>query len=234
MPPDELELWKRYERDRDDDTRNAIAERYIPLVKAHAAAMNRRNRRADVDAMESAGYRGLLDAIRTFELSRGFKPVTHLQNRILGAMLDDLRTTDSVTRYLRRKMTTAKAFADRLGRDPSPDELAAELGVERSTALDVVLLMHRRRDPYLEQVAAKSAENRPSIRIETAYARAYLLRGLSQTERLIFTGYYFENRTMKQIGAELGKSESRVSQIVTQVLERLRRTRDYNLEREAV
>lgn len=231
MPPDELELWQRYERDRDDATRNAIAERYIPLVKHMAAAMNRKNCRADVEAMESAGYRGLLDAIRTFELSRGFKPATHLQNRIRGEMLDDLRSTDTVTRYMRLKITAAKSLDDRLGREPSPDELAAELGVERSTALDVLLNMRRHRDPYLENLATNE---RPSIRIETAYARAYLLRGLSQTERLIIVGYYFEGRTMKQIGAELGKSESRISQMVSDVLKRLRRHRNYETEREAV
>jgi RNA polymerase sigma factor FliA len=231
MPPDELEQWKRYASTREDATRNAIAERYFSLVHSMAAKMNRHNPRAEVEAMESAGYRGLLDAIRTFDLARGCKPVTHLQNRIRGAMLDDLRGIDPVSRYFRRQVKAARDVVERLGREPSPDELAVELGVERSTALDVLLQMRRHRDPFLEALTTRES---PSIRIETAYARAYLLRGLSKTERIVISGYYFDGRTMKQLGAELGKSEGRISQIVGDVLKRLRRHRNYETEREAV
>ncbi len=183
--------------------------------------------------MKAAGYQGLLDGIRTFDRRLGFKPATHFAKRIRGAMLDALRELDPLKSPVRRRVKASQALAERLGREPTPAEIAEALGVERSVANGIYAHLVARRKPFVDQLVDRREEC-PSVQIQTAYARSYLLRGLSATERAVISGYYFDGKAMKQIGAELGKSESRISQIVSDVLKRLRRDRNYSTEREAV
>lgn len=226
MQDDERQLWERYTRDRDDETRNALAERYLPLVELIAWGVHVRPP-VTRDDMVSAGRVGLLQAIKSFRIDLGFEPGTHLQTRIRGAMLDELRAFDEVNRNTRRAINRCKKLRDELGRDPTADEL----GTPSEVARNILILAHSRRCFQVEWLADVGRE-RDSVDADDV--RRYLLRGLSSKERAAVTEYFFNGRTMRQTGDALGVSESRASQLVTGALARLRTLRNYETERAAI
>ncbi len=237
-----LEIWKVYKADQSDkELRNFLVEKYLPLVKYNGERIwARLPDGVELDDLISAGVFGLMDAIDAFDLSRGVKFETYCVPRIRGAMLDELRTMDWVPRLVRSKanklgeaMRTCEA---RFGRPPTEIELAKYLQISTqeleklisdANAVNLVSLNKKwyETDSYkdvreIDILADKKGED-PTRRIQKTDLMRLVTKGLNRNERLIIILYYYEELTMKEIGATLDLSESRVSQMHSSIVQRL-------------
>jgi RNA polymerase sigma factor for flagellar operon FliA len=214
-------------------------EHYLPLVQRIAQRIHSKlPKEVELDDLVSAGTFGLMDAIHAFDPGRAVKFETYCGNRIRGAILDELRSWDWVPRLARlragRLSTAARELKLELGRDPTEDELAVRLRVSRveleriTRDGNVVRIMPLSRRPSQDDEIETDGEILEDRRakervrgVEQEDIRAMLTRGLSRAEQLIVVLYYFEEMTMKEIGATLDLSESRVSQMHSTILGRL-------------
>jgi len=238
---DVLSQWQTYRDAPTVEMRNRFVERYLSLVKYNAERIwARLPDGVELDDLISAGVFGLMDAIDAFDLTRGVKFETYCVPRIRGAMLDELRTMDWVPRLVRSKASkmeeARKALEAQLGRPPKQDELATRLGVPmetlaefvgEATAVSLVSLNKKwyETDSYkdvreIDILEDKKAED-PTNRIQNRDLMRLVTRGLNRNERLIMILYYYEDMTMKEIGATLDLSESRVSQMHSSIVTRL-------------
>jgi RNA polymerase sigma factor FliA len=239
---DVIELWKEYRASfPNPDLRNALIERYMPLVKYHGERVwSRLPHGVELDDLISAGVFGLMDAIDAFDLDRGVKFETYCVPRIRGAMLDELRNTDWVPRLVRsraRKLNDAmKTLEDRLGRRPTEQELAEclEMSVAEvekmmldAKAVNLVSLNKKwsetdgsREVGEIDVLEDRKGED-PTRRVQKTDLMRLVTKGLNRKERLIIILYYYEELTMKEVGATLDLSESRVSQMHSSLVERL-------------
>jgi RNA polymerase sigma factor for flagellar operon FliA len=235
------QVWRDYRASPTTELRNLLLETYLPLVKYNAERIwSRLPEGVDLDDLISAGVFGLMDAIEAFDLNRGVKFETYCVPRIRGAMLDELRTMDWVPRLVRSKASrleeSRKAMEAALGRPPRPDEMAEKLGISLqeydrlagdATAVSLVSLNKKwyETDSYkdvreIDILEDKKAED-PTHRIQNRDLMRLVTRGLNRNERLIIILYYYEDMTMKEIGATLDLSESRVSQMHSSIVARL-------------
>jgi RNA polymerase sigma factor FliA len=238
---DVLQLWQQYRAEPTVELRNRLVERYLSLVKYNAERIwARLPDGVELDDLISAGVFGLMDAIDAFDLTRGVKFETYCVPRIRGAMLDELRTMDWVPRLVRSKASkmeeARKTLEAQFGRPPRADELAAKLGVPmeqlaefvgEATAVSLVSLNKKwyETDSYkdvreIDILEDKKAED-PTHRLQNRDLMRLVTRGLNRNERLIMILYYYEDMTMKEIGATLDLSESRVSQMHSSIVARL-------------
>ena len=238
---DVLQIWRDYKTEPTTELRNQLVEMYLTLVKYNAERIwSRLPDGVDLDDLISAGVFGLMDAIDAFDLERGVKFETYCVPRIRGAMLDELRTMDWVPRLVRSKHSkldeVRKSMEASLGRPPRPDEMASRLGItiddfERmagdATAVSLVSLNKKwyETDSYkdvreIDILEDKKAED-PTHRLQNRDLMRMVTRGLNRNERLIIILYYYEDMTMKEIGATLDLSESRVSQMHSSIVARL-------------
>jgi RNA polymerase sigma factor for flagellar operon FliA len=238
---DVQQLWREYKVEPTVELRNQLVERYLPLVKYNAERIwARLPDGVDLDDLISAGVFGLMDAIDAFDLERGVKFETYCVPRIRGAMLDELRTMDWVPRLVRSKHTkleeARKSLEAALGRPPRPDEMATRMGLSLeefqkmtgdATAVSLVSLNKKwyETDSYkdvreIDILEDKKAED-PTHRLQNRDLMRLVTRGLNRNERLIIILYYYEDMTMKEIGATLDLSESRVSQMHSSIVSRL-------------
>ena len=242
-PEDVEQLWIEFKRDQtNQELRNRLVEIYLPLVKYNGERIwSRLPEGVELDDLISAGVFGLMDAIDAFDLSRGVKFETYCVPRIRGAMLDELRTMDWVPRLVRSKASKLNEAiknleARRLGRHPSEHELAAELGITvgelekmilDANAVNLISLNKKwyETDSYkdvreIDILEDKKGED-PTRRIQKNDLMRLVTKGLNRNERLIIILYYYEELTMKEIGATLDLSESRVSQMHSSIVQRL-------------
>ena len=238
---DVQQLWREYKAEPTLELRNHLVEHYLPLVRYNAERIwARLPEGVDLDDLISAGVFGLMDAIDAFDLERGVKFETYCVPRIRGAMLDELRTMDWVPRLVRSKASkmeeARKTLEASLGRPPSAEELASRLGVPLdefskmqgdATAVTQVSLNKKwyETDSYkdvreIDILEDKKAED-PTHRLQNRDLMRLVTRGLNRNERLIIILYYYEDMTMKEIGATLDLSESRVSQMHSSIVARL-------------
>jgi RNA polymerase sigma factor for flagellar operon FliA len=235
------QVWRQYADGPTVELRNRLVEQFLPLVKYNAERIwARLPDGVELDDLISAGVFGLMDAIDAFDLTRGVKFETYCVPRIRGAMLDELRTMDWVPRLVRSKANkledARKTLEAELGRPPRPEELAGRLGVPleqldelvgEATAVNLVSLNKKwyETDSYkdvreIDILEDKKAED-PTHRLQNRDLMRLVTRGLSRNERLIIILYYYEDMTMKEIGATLDLSESRVSQMHSSIVARL-------------
>jgi len=235
------QVWQQYRTEPTVEQRNQLVERYLSLVKYNAERIwARLPDGVELDDLISAGVFGLMDAIDAFDLTRGVKFETYCVPRIRGAMLDELRTMDWVPRLVRSKASKMEAarkeLEAQLGRPPRPDEMSSKLGVPieqladhvgDATAVSLVSLNKKwyETDSYkdvreIDVLEDKKAED-PTHRLQNRDLMRLVTRGLNRNERLIMILYYYEDMTMKEIGATLDLSESRVSQMHSSIVSRL-------------
>ncbi|MGD0518050.1 MAG: FliA/WhiG family RNA polymerase sigma factor [Thermoguttaceae bacterium] len=243
LAPDDVEqLWIEFKRDMSNqELRNRLVEMYLPLVKYNGERIwARLPEGVELDDLISAGVFGLMDAIDAFDLSRGVKFETYCVPRIRGAMLDELRTMDWVPRLVRSKASklneAMKTIEAKLGRQPSVIELAQAMTISvpelekmmlDANAVNLISLNKKwyETDSYkdvreIDILEDKKGED-PTRRIQKNDLMRLVTKGLNRNERLIIILYYYEELTMKEIGATLDLSESRVSQMHSSIVQRL-------------
>lgn len=248
VTPDEdiLQVWATFrEMPKDcpdrEALRNRLVERYMPLVRYNGERIwQRLPDGVELDDLLSAGIFGLMDAIDAFDLDRGVKFETYCVPRIRGAMLDELRTMDWVPRLVRSKaskLNEAKRVLEaRFGRAATEQELAAHMEItvpelekmqQEANAVGLVSLNKKwyETDSYkdvreIDVLEDKKGED-PTRRVQRTDLMRMVTKGLNRNERLIIILYYYEELTMKEIGATLDLSESRVSQMHSAIVSRL-------------
>ena len=236
------DVWKTYKADLGNrELRNLLVEQYLPLVKYNGERIwARLPEGVELDDLISAGVFGLMDAIDAFDLSRGVKFETYCVPRIRGAMLDELRTMDWVPRLVRSKASklqeAIKELETRFGRHPTDVELAEHMGLSiqelekmvlEANAVNLISLNKKwyETDSYkdvreIDILEDKKGED-PTRRVQKNDLMRLVTKGLNRNERLIIILYYYEELTMKEIGATLDLSESRVSQMHSSIVQRL-------------
>jgi RNA polymerase sigma factor for flagellar operon FliA len=236
------DIWTEYKKTESEEIRNYLLTRYLPLVKYNAERIHAKlPGEVDIEDLMSAGIFGLMDAVDAFDLDRGVKFETYCAPRIRGAILDELRSMDWVPRLVRSRTSKVegarKRLEMRLGRVPTPQETAAELGMPMdeyrkiardSGAVGVVSLNRKwfetdsNKDVREIDVLEDVRQVNPFRQVQKRDLKDLLTKGLSRAERLILILYYYEEMTMKEIGQTLDLSESRVSQMHSSILARLK------------
>lgn len=236
------QIWNQFHKTRDDHHRNVLMEHYKDLVKYAAERLHSKlPDKVELDDLVSAGIFGLMDAIDAFDPSRGVKFETYCAPRIKGSILDELRSMDWVPRLVRaRAHQLAKATHSlemHLGRKPIEEEIAEELSIDMeefsklqrdANAASLVSLNNKYGDTEGEKdvceidvIKDKKSED-PILEAQKRDLKNLLTKGLTRAERLIIVLYYYEEMTMKEIGATLDLSESRVSQMHSSIVARLK------------
>ena len=224
--------------------RDAVLRQHLGLVY-HVAQQLARARSNDVelDDLVSAGTLGLIEAFEHFDASRGLAFSTFAAPRIRGAMLDELRRLDRVPRSVRRKSRqidgAVNALAGVLGREPGHAELADGLGIDLATlwrwqaereSAHVVSLdrtpsgsdTSRAAGEWLAGSTDEEVDDAITHSQEATYLRDALLE-IPEQERTVLSLYYFEELKLNDIARILEVSESRVSQIRSKAIQRLRK-----------
>ncbi len=236
------ELWREYQATRSDSLRNYLMEKYLPLVRYNAERIyTRLPDEVDLEDLMSAGLFGLMDAIDAFDLERKVKFETYCAPRIRGAILDELRNMDWVPRLVRHrtgKIEQARQQLEmRTGQPASDEDVARFLGLDaeefekyqRDGSAVGTFSLNRKafttdgtRDVREIDVIRDDTQVNPFREIQRRDLKDLVTKGLSRAEQLIVTLYYYEGLTMKEIGATLDLSESRVSQMHSSILARLK------------
>lgn len=240
------DLWKRYKEDGDERARERLVVAYAPLVKYVAGRMGS-GLPAHVDEAEliSYGLTGLISAIERFDLSREIRFETYAITRIRGAIIDELRTLDWVPRSVRaraREIERANVKLEaKLQRAPTDEEIAAELGIDTEELQASLLQISNSTIVALDELwSAPDASGDAVSLLDTLPDRdgpdpqalldeselrdriAEAIAALPEREKLVVALYYYENLTLREIGEVLGVTESRVSQLHTKAVLRLR------------
>lgn len=217
-------------------------EDHMAMVRSVARRLHRTlPRHIELDDLISAGYLGLVDAAQKFEQSRQTQFRSYAEFRVRGAILDSLRELDWGTRSLRRKVRdiehARQTLATTLGRAPEDVDVASELGISIADLRDTLSEAHsleteslqvEREDEdgqdLLATIVDPKAKSALSLCLESEFKQALVdsIESLPERERLVITLSYYEELTLKEIGDMLGLTVSRVSQIRTTAVTRLR------------
>jgi RNA polymerase sigma factor for flagellar operon FliA len=227
-------------------TEEELVRAHLPLVHyAVAEIANRVPRHVSRDDLTSAGMAGLAQAARSFDPARAISFPRFAATRIRGAILDELRSRDWASRSVRARAREVTSASDRLtatlGRAPTPAELAAHMGVERSEIDSLNRDVQRSVVLNLEDLGpAGSADDAvlagdlgPDAQLLERERQAYLVAAVANLpERLrrVVMGYFFEELPMHVLAEELGVTDSRISQMRAEALALLRSAIDAQLE----
>jgi RNA polymerase sigma factor for flagellar operon FliA len=221
--------------------KDVLLTEHMPLVKRLAHHMKAKlPPSVEVDDLIQAGMMGLLDAINRYEDNHGAQFETYAVLRIRGAMLDELRSSDWMPRSTRQNMrkleAAMSALQQSLGRPPTESEVAKSLKLTLADYQDMLgdgsghqLVYYEDfhdddgNDGFLDRFAVDDSDPLRSL-LETDFRQAVIdaIDELPPREKLLMGLYYEEELNLKEIGAVMGVSESRVSQLHTQAVSRLR------------
>jgi RNA polymerase sigma factor for flagellar operon FliA len=238
----------------DPDWQEQMVLQYAPLIKYIASRLALRlPSHISLDDLISSGIIGLIDAVQKFDPAKNINFKTYAEFRIKGAMLDELRSLDWIPRSVRKKAhLIEKAYAQlqrSLGRPAEAEEVAGFLGLEleefyqlldETKTVSVVALEERRNNAgghvgYLEPELLETIQDgnaRDSLLAahfsELQGIMMQAIEALPDKEKLLISLYYYEELTMKEIGQIMGYTESRISQLHTQAMYRLKhKLREY-------
>jgi RNA polymerase sigma factor for flagellar operon FliA len=237
--------WVEFKKDNDPQVRQRLLEQYLPLVKNVAGRMALGfPKSVELSDLINTGVIGLIEALSNFDPSRGVKFETYAVPRIRGAILDELRSLDWVPRSTRAKSReierAVSKLENELGRPPTNRELAKCLKVSSEELFSAMGDVSSTTMLSLDELIYKEEDNRQVPRVETLQdlscqnvlgdlekeeLKAYMTQAishLSEQERLVVALYYYEELTLKEIGEVMQISESRVSQIHTKAVLKLR------------
>ena len=237
-----LEVWMIYKVEPTLEIRNVLMEHYLQLVRYTAERVHQKlPSEVDVDDLYSAGLFGLMQAIDAYDLERGFKFETYCSQRIRGAIYDELRAMDWVPRLVRSRSTKVdrarKSIEMETGNKATEDQIMDFLEIDKeefekiekdSRPVGMTSLNRKAYDSdsskevqEIDVIQDQRQEN-PVLDLQRKDLQLLLTKGLSRAEKLIVILYYYEEMTMKEIGLTLDLSESRVSQMHSSILARLK------------
>jgi RNA polymerase sigma factor FliA len=239
-------LWQEFKRTGDRGLRDRLILTYAPLVKYVAGRLGS-GLPAHVEEgdLVSYGLLGLIGAIERFDPDRDIKFETYAIARIKGSIIDELRSMDWVPRSVRaRARDIERAIADlesRLTRAPTDEEIAAKLGITEEEFQDSLLEISRSSIAALDELWASPGSSGDAVALidtiedptaaepqsamahtEVREALGEAIARLPEREKLVVTLYYYEELTLREIGEVLGVTESRVSQLHTKAILRLK------------
>ncbi|ABX43046.1 FliA/WhiG family RNA polymerase sigma factor [Lachnoclostridium phytofermentans] len=240
-------LWGEYGKKRTPDIREKIIIEYANLVKIVAGRLSiYLGYNVEYDDLVGYGTFGLIDAIDKFDCEKGAKFETYASLRIRGAILDQIRKMDWIPRTLRQKQKRLDAAYQKLetmyGRQATDEEVAKELEItteeletwQNQTKISNLVSL----DEYMEQGEVKvesiASEDyaQPEKVMEKQELKAMLVKALeylTEKEKKVIVLYYYEDLTLKEISAVLEVSESRISQLHTKALQKMRQKLGNNL-----
>ena len=230
---------------KDLDQRESLIAEYAPLVRTIAGRLAiKLPRHISQDDLLSSGIMGLLDAIDKFDSQKGVEFKSYAEFRIRGAMIDELRSMDWVPRSVRRNAKRLEEAYNKVEKEkmrPATDEeVAGELGLEIDRfyrLLDEtrsISLIRENGENNFNHQSEKNGLGKPGHpwtipnpleslnRAEARDVIAETIDDLPKNERMVVALYYYEELTMKEIGKVMGYTESRVSQLHTKAIIRLR------------
>lgn len=239
----DCEIWQKYKKNHDPKIREQLILKYAPYVKyiANRIAMGLPSS-VEVEDLYGYGIFGLIDAIEKFEPQRKIQFKTYAQTRVRGAILDELRKLDWIPRSVRKKAKELeKAYIqleNTLGRAATDEEVAGYMKISLEELYDLYKdtsgtfllslddLLYSEDDGVTvgDSVPTSEADN-PQLQVEQKELKQQLVKAinaLAEREKLVLTLYYYEEMTLKEIGAILNVSDSRVSQLHTKAILKLR------------
>jgi RNA polymerase sigma factor for flagellar operon FliA len=236
------QVWNHFLQHHDTPSRNTLLEYYLPQVKYTAQRLHARYPDSvELDDLYSIGIFGLVDAINKYNPGKSTKFETYCVQRIRGQIIDGIRKNDRVPRLVRQRAKQLQEVTQRLeaifGRGPSDEELAGALkmGMEdfyrfqRDANASSLMSLNTNfsesegEGEFTEiDILANPKSQNPFFEIQKRDLKEYIIKGFSRQEQLIFILYYFEEMTMREIGDTLGISESRVCQLHSSIVQRLK------------
>lgn len=241
----EDELWGKYVKTKDVDLREYFVHKYSPLVKYVAGKVSMGMPQSiEFDDLVAYGVFGLLDAISKYDPARGIKFKTYAMTRIRGAIFDELRSIDWIPRSIRQKAKQIEQvisdLESKFGRTVEDEEISKELGISMDefqqilskvsgtsiVSLNDIWYLGDDSDELsiLETLEAPDNMN-PDVLIEKEEIKEYIIdaiKKLPDKEKKVIVLYYYEDLTLKEIGQVLEVTESRISQLHTKAIMRLR------------
>lgn len=246
MPVDLDALWTEYKQQGSQRAKDKLLAEYTPLVRytAQRMAVNL-PKSVEIGDLIGAGVLGLIRAVETFDLSLGYKFETYATHKVRGAILDDLRAMDWVPRSVRQKsrrlLQAYSELEQDLGRVPYDDEVAGHLGVGMAEFEDLLSEVAPTTIVSLEETLPDQSGESKSLTMldtiadpngvnplhelgfqETKRILSEAIAELPEKEKLVIALYHYEELTLKEIGEVLGITESRVSQIHSKAMLKLK------------
>ncbi|MGN0241593.1 MAG: FliA/WhiG family RNA polymerase sigma factor [Candidatus Weimeria sp.] len=236
-------LWDKYAANPTPALREKLIIEYSPLVKIVAGKMSMYlNNSVEYDDLVGYGVFGLIDAIDKFDVHKEVKFETYASLRIKGSILDQIRKMDWIPRTIRQRQkeldNATKEVMARTGREPTDEELAEEMGMSLDdyfsfiSSLKITNLvslnefieaggnepaMDTKKNSYFEQPEEKVTREELSAKLKDS------LEVLTEKEKKVILLYYYDDLTLKEISEVMGVSESRVSQLHTRALKKMRK-----------
>lgn len=236
------QLWEEYAKSKSDKVREQLILEYVPLVKLVAGRLNMYlGYTVEYDDLVSYGVFGLIDAIDKFDMFKGIKFETYASLRIRGSILDQIRKMDWIPRSVRQKQKQIESAIVKLekekGSDIKDSDIANELGIsvdeywgwESQTNISNIASL----DEFMEQGTEGSVKEfrnntyiEPEEAIDKAEVKKMLMEALdllTEKEKKVVLLYYYEDLTLKEVAGVLEVSESRISQLHSKALEKMKK-----------
>lgn len=242
------DVWAKYKNSKDLEEKNELKKEiileYINLVKIISGRLyNYYGANIEYDDLMSYGVIGLIDAIGKYDYTKNIKFQTYASVRIRGAIIDEIRNLDWIPRSIRQKSKLMKdtysKLENRLGREPSIKEIGSELGkkdeeilkmLEETNIYNLVSLEEELSENLKIQIKDISTDINPEeslLKKDIIKNLELALDTLNEREKLIINLYYYEELTYKEIGKVLNISESRISQIHSKAILKIKSKLDF-------
>ena len=242
VPQRQQDLWKKYSESRDPAVKEQLIIEYADLIKYVAGRLSIYfGSNVEYDDLVGYGVFGLIDAIEKFDINKKVKFETYASLRIRGAIIDSIRDQDWAPRSLRKKgKELEKAYFEvenDLGHSASDQEIADHMGistdelnkllqeVNMSQMISLEDYLEQNHETGLDALSADTDSGRPEQRMEVVELKETLtdaIDKLPEKERMVVTLYYYEELTLKEISYIMKVSESRISQLHTKAILRMR------------
>ncbi|MGN0437945.1 MAG: FliA/WhiG family RNA polymerase sigma factor [Lachnospiraceae bacterium] len=236
------QLWAEYAKSKSDKVREQLILEYVPLVKLVAGRLNMYlGYTVEYDDLVSYGVFGLIDAIDKFDLCKGIKFETYASLRIRGSILDQIRKMDWIPRSVRQKQKQIENAIAKLEKEKGSQvkdaDIAAELGIsldeyrgwESQTNISNIASL----DEFMEQGTEGTVKEfrnntyiEPEEAIDQSEVKKMLMEALdllTEKEKKVVLLYYYEELTLKEVASVLEVSESRISQLHSKALEKMKK-----------
>ncbi|WP_100399327.1 FliA/WhiG family RNA polymerase sigma factor [Bacillus sp. FJAT-44742] len=237
------DLWEKWGNDKNAEAADQLVEAYLPLVRYHVGRISAGlPRNVNREEVMSHGLMGLFDAINKFDFSRELKFDTYASFRIRGAIIDGLRQEDWLPRTMREKAKKIEESVERLeqqyGRFVTEEEISEELGMDKHEvqrivsetffanilSIDDESQEYEKEETYRANLVDNTAitPEEEAVKKDTFKELASMIDQLNEREKLVVSLFYYEELTLTEIGQVLNLSTSRISQIHSKAILRLK------------